>query len=123
MTNTDQAVLTVFGGVAGLGVSCVLAAMCGREWKYALWGLIGPIGWAVAAVHGAEDRLHDRLARALPAGGASRGPTHTAADGAAGFVEHPCPSCGKPMRYPTSEEGKRVPCVSCGTQQLFGPAA
>ena len=149
MDNSDGLIVLVF---LALIPSVVIAnAAYGRSDGGWGWGLLGPVGWVIAALRGVQVRQDDRAARddailvKLKSMRSVLAPTMERQDEdaeattrpqrleprslaartelwKAQIVEHPCPSCGKPLRHPRREEGGRVRCDNCGTDEVFGPA-
>ena len=109
-------VTTILVVLVSVSASLFIAALAGRNVRYAPWGFVGPIGWVVAAIHGLEDRRFGRPPPSLSV---------TEALGsvplAPGEAEHPCPNCRAPLRAAREREGSRVPCANCGSDALFGP--
>lgn len=86
-----------FGVMLGTVVSCVLAKAAGRGAASAWWGLLGPFGWLIAAIHSTAD------APAAP----PRASRRRAAE--PGMLQ--CVGCSKPIQR------GRVTCFHCGAAQ------
>ncbi len=131
---SDALPLWTAGIFVGLIVSCLIASAAGRGtaggWA---WGLFGPPGWIIAALHDLGDRVSARgergrieprvttrptapIAGPRAARGAGseppRGAVFVACEScgfqAALFPRHgcrtPCPDCGKPIEHHSAQE-------------------
>lgn len=93
MTDNGALVAAVFGAI----LSCCIAHSAGRGQRTWAWGLLGPFGWIVAAIHSLP---------ALPARGWSR---------------RPCPACGASIEVWSADlkRGVLIWCADCGRNRTI----
>lgn len=110
----DSLAATLMVLAASLLISCVVARLAGGGRASAAWGLLGPVGWIVAALRSIQVQLDE-----LP-------PPPTAAASRPAVSVHPtdgvrmqCPSCLEKVTVSSAADGDVV-CPEC--LQIFRPA-
>jgi hypothetical protein len=101
--SSDESIGWFFGGLIALAFSCVIASSASGDRASMAWGLLGPVGWVVAALRGAHVRLEeirDRLSAPPPPAATSDGPIRRVSGPAdsEGRVNVVCGGCNEGQR-------------------------
>lgn len=91
----------VVGVVVGTIASLLIARCAGRGRASALWGLVGPIGWIVAAIHSIE------VAAVIPESRAERADSTEASAPRGNCVA--CDRCGRRVGFVSGATEARCP--------------